>query len=204
MFYIAHRGYMYKDKIDNSSISIYNAYHDDFFSGIEIDVRETKDKKIVLCHNPVYKNKIIKKTNYKDIKELLLLENVLKKCLNKIILIEIKDYYLDIKLLNEIITKSKHQQVYVMSFYNTIIKKLYKLEVKFKLGVLNYIFNSEKDYFYLDFLCLLKFTITFRVEEYLKNKNIKLFVYGILNENANYICNNCYLIVDNKRKIFIN
>lgn len=154
-----------------------------FYSGFECDVRTTKDHIFVICHNPIYKGKIISLTNYKEFKKdnLPTLENVLKLKTNKIIILEIKEINCDINRLSIILQKYDYQNIYVMSFYNKIINNLSLKNLKIKVGVLNYVLNSENDYQNYDFICLLESIMTSNLESYFTCKNKEVFIYGIHN-----------------------
>lgn len=80
-----------------------------------------------------------------------------------------------------------------MSFDINIIKRIRKITSNYKLGVLNYILNSEYNYD-LDFICLLNLLASDKVLNYFKSKNIEVIIYGVKNVNKNLT----YIIDDNK------
>ena len=57
---ISHRGNGNHNFKENSKEAIIFSLNDKNIDGIEIDIRFTKDKKMVLCHNATYDGKIIK------------------------------------------------------------------------------------------------------------------------------------------------
>lgn len=179
---IAHRG-LKKEASENTLEAFEKSINNSFYSGFECDVRTTKDHIFVICHNPIYKGKIISLTNYKEFKKdnLPTLENVLKLKTNKIIILEIKEINCDINRLSIILQKYDYQNIYVMSFYNKIINNLSLKNLKIKVGVLNYVLNSENDYQNYDFICLLESIMTSNLESYFTCKNKEVFIYGIHN-----------------------
>lgn len=179
---IAHRG-LKKEASENTLEAFEKSINNSFYSGFECDVRTTKDHIFVICHNPIYKGKIISLTNYKEFKKgnLPTLENVLKLKTNKIMILEIKEINCDINRLSIILQKYDYQNIYVMSFYNKIINNLSLKNLKIKVGVLNYVLNSENDYQNYDFICLLENIMTPNLENYFTHQNKEVFIYGIHN-----------------------
>ena len=179
---IAHRG-LKKEASENTLEAFEKSINNSFYSGFECDVRTTKDHIFVICHNPIYKGKIISLTNYKEFKKdnLPTLENVLKLKTNKIMILEIKEINCDINRLSIILQKYDYQNIYVMSFYNKIINNLLLKNLKIKVGVLNYVLNSENDYQNYDFICLLENIMTPNLENYFTRQNKEVFIYGIHN-----------------------
>lgn len=179
---IAHRG-LKKEASENTLEAFEKSINNFFYSGFECDVRTTKDHIFVICHNPIYKGKIISLTNYKEFKKdnLPTLENVLKLKTNKIMILEIKEINCDINRLSIILQKYDYQNIYVMSFYNKIINNLSLKNLKIKVGVLNYVLNSENDYQNYDFICLLESIMTSNLESYFTCQNKEVFIYGIHN-----------------------
>ena len=179
---IAHRG-LKKEASENTLEAFQKSINNSFYSGFECDVRTTKDHIFVICHNPIYKGKIISLTNYKEFKKdnLPTLENVLKLKTNKIMILEIKEIKCDVNRLSIILQKYDYQNIYVMSFYNKIINNLSLKNLKIKVGVLNYVLNSENDYQNYDFICLLESIMTSNLESYFTCQNKEVFIYGIHN-----------------------
>ena len=166
------------------------------YIGFELDIRETLDKKIVISHDPFIDGLLISKTKYSALKKynVILLEEVLKLKTSKIILIEIKDFNMNLDNLVNILNKYSSRNIYVMSFSKKVIHKL--TNNNFKVGVLNYVLNSESDYKDYDFICLLEFSVTNNLIEYFKSHKIEIFVYGILGKLKNYQ-KDIYYIIDN-------
>ena len=82
-----------------------------------------------------------------------------------------------------------------MSFHNNIINTLKEKQHYYKLGVLNYLINTEENYNY-DFIGLLNNLVSKKqIEKYL-NKNIEVFIYGLLKTKKLNYGKECYYIVD--------
>ena len=78
--FIAHRGAVTKTKKENTISSFLNAINSDFYEGFELDIRVSKDQKIVVCHDPFIDGLLISQTNYNKLKKygIPLLADVLK------------------------------------------------------------------------------------------------------------------------------
>ena len=192
--FIAHRGIWNDSVKDNSYQALYNGLLSEEYIGIETDVRVTKDNVFVIYHDPLYNGKLVKNFYYKDMVDVCRLEDILKIKTDKIILLEIKDFNMDVKKFIKLIDKYK-RNVMIMSFSTLVINKIKTLNTKYKLGVLNYIINSDSNYDY-DFICLLDIISNNFVIERLKKRNIEVLIYGVIDilEDATYI------IDDNKLK----
>ena len=83
----------------------------------------------------------------------------------------------------------------IMSFDVNVIKRVKKITNRYKLGVLNYVLNSDSDYNF-DFICLLDIIATDYVIESFKKRNIDVLIYGVVNDNRNLT----YIIDDYKLK----
>lgn len=198
--FIAHRGLKEKGMKENSIEAFESAINSVHYAGFECDVRTTKDKKFVIIHNPIKQNEIISLTDYKDLKEkyqIPLLEEVLKLKSDKIFLLEIKEPNLDVDLFLNLLDSYKGKNIYLMSFHNSVIKKLRREERFYKLGVLNYVLNSEEEYKDYDFICLLEAIVTPKLVHYFETKKIETFLYGIHHlESLVSTYPNSYLITD--------
>jgi len=188
---ICHRG-LYDEKIkENTYDAVSCALKNDKFVGVEFDIRETKDNEFVLFHNATYNNKLIKNTYYKELpKYVPRLKDILKIKSKKIFLIEIKNinnYERFIKLLN----RYRDKNIYLMSFSNKIISKLNIKNRNYKIGILNYVFNTSENILELDFVAILNNLISDEI--ILKLKNIEIFSYGLF-ENKKY--KDVYYITD--------
>lgn len=184
---IAHRGIWNKYVKDNSYKALLDAINNDKYIGIEFDVRTTLDKKFIVYHNILYKGNLVKNTYYKDMKDILLLEDLLKINTNKLLLLEIKENDIDKKRLLRLLNKYK-RNYYIMSFNTKVIKDLKNMDNKYKYGVLNYILNSDADY-NLNFICLLDGIATNNIINNFEKRGIEVIIYGTIkvNKNVKYI-----------------
>ena len=192
--YIAHRGIYNKNVSDNSYKALYDGLLSYKYIGIETDVRVTKDNVFILYHDVLYKGKLVKNVFYKDMVNVTKLEDILKINNDKIILLEIKDFDIDVKKFIKLINKY-NKNIMIMSFDANVIKKIKKITNKYKLGVLNYVLNSDSDYNF-DFICLLDIIATDYVIESFKKRNIDVLIYGVIDDNRNLT----YIIDDYKLK----
>ena len=114
---IAHRG---NDGIhkENSLEAIINSLNKKYISGVELDVRLTKDKKLIVNHDPFYNGYYINNTNAIKLQKLGL--NTLDEILinvnnNKIIMIEVKVDDKEIKQMTKILIKTLNK--YKLNYY---------------------------------------------------------------------------------------
>ncbi|MEG1900698.1 MAG: glycerophosphodiester phosphodiesterase [Bacilli bacterium] len=177
---IAHRG-LVNNTQDNSLESITNGLKSDKYKGIETDVRETLDNEFILYHNPLFKGNLVKNTSYKSFKKenIIKLSDLLKIKTNKILLLEIKDFNINIDNLLKELNKYK-RNIYLMSFNNNIIKNIRLKTNKYKVGILNYVLNTIPNYSY-DFIVILNDILTSNIIKTYQENNIIVFSYGIRN-----------------------
>ena len=125
--FYAHRAKNNHSFKENSKQAILNILNKDYISGIELDIRLTKDKKIVVYHNPVIKIKdeikVISDTNLINLVKanIYTLNEVLSNIVtDKIILLEIKYENKfnknDIDIIINEIKKLSNLNIYVCSF----------------------------------------------------------------------------------------
>lgn len=196
--FIAHRGLRTCETKENTIEAFQNAIESSIMNGFELDVRQTKDKGFIINHNAFIKNDLIKKKRMRYLKykySLPTLNEVLKLDTDKIILVEIKDLSINYRRFVNLINHYSNKNIYIMSFHNIIINKLKKYKVKAKLGILNYILNSEEEYEY-DFICLLNNLTTNELIDCYKSQNIEVFMYGVINEETDLFYKDVYYILD--------
>ena len=111
-------------------------------------------------------------------KDIILLEDLLKIKTDKILLLEIKEREIDKNKLLKLLNKYK-RNYYIMSFNNNIIFEIRKLNNKYKYGVLNYVLNSKSDYD-LDFICLLDGIANDYIINNFEKKGIEVIIYGTI------------------------
>lgn len=196
--FIAHRGLRTETMKENTIPAFLNAIENPNMAGFEFDIRKTLDNQFVVNHNAFVKTDLIKRKTYKYLKKkynLPLLSEVLGLDTNKMMLVEIKDSHLPFRKLMKILEKFQNKNIYVMSFHNKVIEKLKKRGCSAKLGILNYVLNSESDYD-LDFICLLNnLTTPHLIKEYEK-RNVEVLLYGVINEDNDLWYENGTYIVD--------
>ena len=191
---IAHRG-LTNDYIKENTIEAFLNALNNGYDGIELDIRLTKDKKIVVLHdklinrtsngkgninNFTYKELLKYNFGTKEIKSKIpLLSIVIEKISNKVIIIELKEK-IDLKDLENILIKNPTNNYYISSFNKEHIDNI--KDTKYKKGLINYIFNSNvniKDY---DFVLILESLFNKDIYNYLKENNIEPIIYGTLNK----------------------
>ena len=175
---IAHRGIWNKKVKDNSYEALKSGLLNNKYIGIECDIRTTLDKKFIIYHNTLYKGNLVRNINYKDMKDIILLEDLLKIKTDKILLLEIKEREIDKNKLLKLLNKYK-RNYYIMSFNNNIIFEIRKLNNKYKYGVLNYVLNSKSDYD-LDSICLLDGIANDYIINNFEKKGIEVIIYGTI------------------------
>ncbi|MCI8394061.1 MAG: glycerophosphodiester phosphodiesterase [Bacilli bacterium] len=199
---IAHRGLVTNKKEENTIKSFLQAIKSPDYVGFECDVRTSKDGIFVIHHDLFIEGNLVRFLTYQELKKYHLpkLEDVLKLKTNKIKLIEVKEANLNIDEFANLIKKYPQNNVYIMSFDNQVIQKLKKKELKVKLGVLNYVLNSENSYEEYDFIGILSGVMSEELYEYFTANNIEIMIYGILNKKKLGFYENVYYIVDAKKK----
>ena len=197
MWFIAHRGLVKNDIKENTIEAFEAAIKSDKYVGFELDVRVTKDNVFVIYHDMLFKGRLVNKVLYKELKKehIPKLIDVLKLNTNKIIMIEIKDFSIDVIKLSKILNKFNTKKLYISSFNNKILLELKPYLRNIKIGSLNYVLNSLDNYSSYDFICIINYLITPKIIEYFKANNIELFSYGISNKN-NIKYKNIFYIID--------
>ena len=162
---ISHRGSNISKYQKNTKQALLTAINLDFISGIEFDIRMTKDKKIVIIHDPIINlvsngSGLVKKLKYKKLlkynfgtkenpSKICTLEELLDNIKNnKKILIELKEESNNFKEFVDIvynIIKKYKLNIYIASFNYELIKYFSKLYNKCGLIIGNGI-NIDKKY----------------------------------------------------------
>ena len=211
MSLIAHRGRDNHNLKENTIDALLFCLNQEYISGIEFDIRITKDKNIIIYHDMLIKDNdgnifIVKQKNLSEIKNIDIniptLEEFLKKVNSqKLLLIEIKEESDDfdifiIKLFN-ILKKYKNLNIYICSFNYKLIRKIKAKYSKYKCGlIIGYLMNTNNISNNLDF-----YLYSYNYLE-LINKDKEIFIFTINKKeklrkiNAN-INNNYYIISDN-------
>ncbi len=193
---IAHRGLVKKGITENTLPAFLGAINSPKYAGFELDIYTSKDNVFVVHHDPLINGKFIWNQTYKELRKkgVIKLVDVLRLKTDKIILIEIKDVNIDIVRFSKLLAKYQDKNIYVMSFFNSVIKKL--KSPSFKIGILNYILNSKAEYTY-DFIGILYPIANDHMIASLKESNIEVFLYGI-SKNDPLLWEDIYYIVDEK------
>lgn len=145
MKYIIHRGITSKDIKENSYTAIKKALKNKESIGVELDIRLTKDHKIVLSHNSLINLNVIEETNYSDLIKnnyLTTLDKILDIDTNKIFLIDIKTNN-NYKVFSDILmnTLNKYNKnIYLASFDKNIIKYI---KSKYKKGIITLLYRRN-------------------------------------------------------------
>ena len=192
---IAHRALDSSKYKENTKEAIINAFSKEYIKGIEIDVRITKDKKLVIIHDSTINRTsngsgLVKNMTLKELKKynfgtktkpskICTLKEVLKLLPNdKILLIELKcnnnelEY---IKYFYNTIKDYLYKNIYIMSFNEKIIDKLKKLHPNLVCGLLmSKIINNQylsKDF---DFIAISSYSV-----KEVKNYKKTLFIWAL-------------------------
>lgn len=198
---IAHRGKNSYKYGENTKESIINALNKPYISGIEIDIRMTKDNKIVVLHDKTINRTsnghgLVSKTTYSKLKKynfgtkthpskISLLKDILKIVPNnKILLIEIKCELCNenkfIKNLLKTLKPFKNKNIHIMSFNNSIINKIKKKEPNLKCGILiSTLINSTHIKDNTDFIAISSYSIN-----KIKNYQKPIFIWAINNKKT--------------------
>ena len=202
MRYIIHRGITSNSIKENTYLSIRNALYDKESSGVEFDIRLTKDRKIVLSHDSMINLNYIENMNYRDIlkyKSITTLDKVLDIDSNKIFLIDIKtnnNYKEFSKIIIDYLSNHNNKNIYLVSFDRKIIKLL-KKEIKNKMGYISFIYRRNNNK-----IELINYkTISNKKINSIRNKDIFLWTIHNNKEEKEVInkfnsINNYYIIKD--------
>ena len=192
--FIAHRGLVNASTKENTIASFLGAINSPKYAGFELDIYTTKDGVFIINHNPLIAGKFIWNYTYKELKKkgYPKLEDILKLKTTKIILIEIKDINIDTQKLTKLLAKYSFLNIYVMSFFNSVLKKF--TTRTFKIGLLNYVLNSPSTYSY-DFIGIIYDVASSHMLTSLKKLNLEVFLYA-LNKKDKFIYEDVYYIVD--------
>lgn len=164
---IAHRGASKLAGTDNTidSFSLAISLGADF---VEMDVRQTKDKKLVVFHDDIIDDTPIKFLTYDELNakakekgySVPLFEDVLKLCQSKIKLdIELKETGYEFKVLSLVKKYFSYDAFMIKSFLDTAVKKVELLDKKVNTGLL---------------LGYKKADVKRRVNEFLPKRRLKL------------------------------
>ena len=190
---IAHRGLFDNKKILENTIKAFDNAFKNNYDGIELDVRLTKDNIPIVIHDSflsrVFKvSGRVKDYTYEELtkheKRIPKLETIIKRYKDKIIFIELKEKIDIIKYLDN------NNNYYISSFNYDYIKDIPKSN-KYKLGIINYILNSNVNYDRLDFVMILESIYN---DKLFKFNKLEIVIYGVIGNINNYNKDLKYLI----------
>lgn len=199
---ISHRGNDDHNNKENSVKAIKYSLRKNYIDGVEIDIRLTKDNKIILYHDNFINGKLVSLLKYKDIrkidKNIVLFNKFLKEIkTNKIILIELKNSVVKEKIFCDQVYKLLNRypkNYYICSFDYSLLNRLKEKMIKYPLGVIaGKIINNTIKYNY-DF-------VNIYYKSYSDNKKDK-FVWTINNIRniENFKNKDVFIITDNAYK----
>lgn len=209
---IAHRGLINKDIKENTLEAFLNAIRSGY-DGIELDIRKTKDNKIVVLHDALINRTsngtgYIKNKTYKELKKINfgtnkyptkipLLKEVLENIKNNLIIIEMKDDFTT-KELEDVLKYNKNNKILICSFFKHHLENI--KDLKIPKGLINYLLNSNINYEKYDFYLLYYKYYNENFLNALNNINKELYLYGIKNykdiKNTKYYNSKLNYIVD--------
>ncbi len=187
---IAHRGGLESLYKANTKEALDYCLNLNYIDGVELDIRLTKDKKIVIVHDSLINfvsdgRGIVSKMTLKKLKKynfgskeypskICTLDYFLSGVLNnKIIMIEIKDKNIEIVGILEKILRKYKLNYYICSFHYEVISKVtnYKKGILIGLGQnLKYLYNKFNynviSYYYKDNINLKKETFLWTLNSY--------------------------------------
>lgn len=167
MHFIAHRGLDNHDYKENTIKALKEALKQEYISGVELDVRVSRDNKFVIYHNMSYVKdgirKFIKNMKFIDLNNdgIDSLEQFLKGInTDKIILLDIKYEFnnneLVVNKIIKLLNKYQNLNIWVCSFNYKIVNKI-SIKSKCNVGLLiGDIINKNKDIKDFDFISLSK------------------------------------------------
>lgn len=167
MLFIAHRGLDKHSYKENTIKALKEALKQEYISGVELDVRMSRDNKFVIYHNMSYvkdgirkfiKNMKISDLNKDGIDSLELFFKGINT--DKIILLDIKYEFnnneLVVNKIIKLLNKYQNLNIWVCSFNYNIVNKI-SIKSKYNVGLLiSDIINKNKDIKDFDFISLSK------------------------------------------------
>ena len=214
MFLIAHRANNNHGFSENSWNAINECLNSNYIDGIEIDVRITKDKQLVLIHDPIIDfisdgHGIVKYMTLDELKKykygksqesLVTLKDILKINSNKILLIELKeignDYILLIDELINLVKTYSNINIYVCSFNFQLLNYLKNNYPNIKCGlIIGYGLNKLNINNKFDFLIVSSNNL------HLLNKKECVFIFGIKEKDLKKIKKEVYLITNESYRL---
>lgn len=158
---IAHRANNNHSYLENTKEAVLECLNTSYIDGIEIDVRMTKDNKIVVIHsmlidlisngNGFIKDKTLKELKsytFKNNQTVATLEEILKIMNDKLLLIEIKEEsnnYRIVDVIYKLIKKYSYLNISICSFNYELLNYFKKIDNKINcILIISYLINSDK------------------------------------------------------------
>lgn len=213
---IAHRGITNDEFMENTMSSIKEGFNSLNTIGVEVDIRKTKDNKLVICHDFITtrtsnSNFIIENTPLNELKKynfgtntnydtIPTLFGTLKSIdTNKIFLLEIKDDSV-VDYLIEVLRLNFDKNIYVMVNDVKSFNKLYKLNNfnNVKIGMIFFtspsidIFTNRPN-----FIAVNSKFVSKKLEIDCFNEHIELFVFNVDSDKEKEKFKANYIITDN-------
>ncbi|MBS5934290.1 MAG: glycerophosphodiester phosphodiesterase [Clostridiales bacterium] len=141
---IAHRGAKSLAKYENT-VEAFQIAIDLKLQMVEFDIRQTKDKKLIIYHNPTIGGKKIRNLTYHRLTtiankkglEIPLLEDVLKLCQGKVHLdIEFKESGYEKEVVDLVTAYFNYDEFIMISFSDNIIKEVKRIDSNIRTGLL--------------------------------------------------------------------
>lgn len=141
---IAHRGAKSLAKHENT-LEAFQIAIDLKLQMVEFDIRQTKDKKLIIYHNPTIGCRKICELTYNQVTtiankkglEVPLLEEVLKLCQGKIHLdIEFKEAGYEKEVVDLVTTYFNYDEFIMISFSDEVIKEVKRIDSNIRTGLL--------------------------------------------------------------------
>ena len=209
---IAHRGLTSNQIKENTLASFLNAIRNGY-DGIELDIRKTKDNKIIVLHDAFINRTsngfgYIKNKTYKELKKINfgtkkfpakipLLKEVLDNINNSTIIIEMKEEFTT-KELKQVLKYNKNNKILICSFFKRHLDNI--KDLKYPKGLINYLLNSNINYNKYDFYLLYYKYYNERFLDKLEKIKKELYLYGLNNlkdiKNTKYYNSKLNYIVD--------
>ncbi|MDD4547723.1 MAG: glycerophosphodiester phosphodiesterase family protein [Bacilli bacterium] len=225
---IAHRGNNNHEYKENTVNAILASLKEDYISGVELDVRLTKDNKLVVIHDYTINRTsngsgIVKNMTIKELRKynfgsknkpdrIPLLDEVLKKIRsNKIIILELKTEFDDITEISnrviKIVKKYPKLNIYLTGFSHKLTSYLKQKGPNLKIGFANIIvtkktvFDDSYDGYFINY----KFFDNYETKKPLFFWTINRLDFfddkDIINDNMYFITDKAYLLKDIKKSL---
>lgn len=154
MCLIAHRGNNGSGFRENSKDAFLNSFNTSYISGVEMDVRLTRDLVVVVSHGDIVDGKMISKCKYSKVKKIVdRLDDILSvlSCEKKIV-IDIKGDDKRIVDCLYFVIKKYNYQFYICSFNYNIVSLFKRIYSNYKVGlIIGYMINTDRIHNKFDF-----------------------------------------------------